>query len=1039
MNKIIKFSVNYPITILMIVLAVILLGTISFQRLGMDLFPDLNNPRIFVELKAGERPPEEIEKQYVKNIEAQAIRQKNAVQVSSVSRVGSARITVEYAWDTNMNEAYLDIQKTLTDYKQNTDIDELTLSQHDPNAEPIILLGFSHPQITDMNELRKVAESYIQNELIRLEGIADVRIMGQEEKEVVVETNNYLLEAYNITPSTLANRIREYNNNVTGGSLTEMGTKYIIKGVSEFGSIEDIAGVIVTYGDPNQSEGATGTGASADRVPVFLKDVADIRLRNKEPDNIVHVNGERCMGLAVYKETQFNTVRAVNEFLLTLDTIRNALPGYELTIIQNQGEFIREAIDEVKYTALAGIFLAVIVLFVFLRRIGVTAIISIAIPVSIVATFNLMYFKGLTLNIMTLGGLALGAGMLVDNAIVVMENIFRNLESGLSPKEAAILGTSQVSGAITASTITTIVVFFPIVYLHGSAGELFKEQAWTVAFSLFSSLIVAILVMPMLSARFLKNTQNRLNGAHSIRINRYGGFLKGALRMRWVIIAAAIAIGAGAVQLIPVVGSEFIPKTDSNEFTVELKLSEGTELFRTESTVAGIEKSIVSVLGNDIKTLYSIVGPSTEIGGQTGLLFEDENTATIKVILKEDHVLSTDAVSVHISNILDTVPDLEAHVFQEQTALALTLGTETSPVVIEIQGEDLDQIQELIEQTKQQALELGELFNVETSFDEGRPEIDIVIDRIRAGLYNIGIQNISSQLGSALSGTEAGQWETGGELQDITIELPRIGVNQLDDITFRSGDTTIRLDDIADIEYSVAPKEIYRKNQVRVGKVTAQIAGGMPLDRVVQHIDSAMENIAFPPDYRYTVTGEEQKRRDAFNNLKFAMILSFILVYMVLASQFESLVHPFTIILSVPLAAVGAIAIFFILGRTFNIMAYIGIIMLVGIAVNDSIILVDAINQLKREGLSRYEAIIEAGQRRIRPIIMTSLTTILALLPLTVGFGEGASLRSPMALAVIGGLITSTLLTLVVIPCVYAVMDKLTLKNEVQSSKFKDK
>ena len=1026
MKKIIEFSVKYPITILMLVLAVLLLGTISFQRLGMDLFPDLNNPRIFVELKAGERPPEEIEQQFVKNIEALASRQRKAVQVSSISRVGSAQVVVEYAWGTNMDDAFLDLQKTLADIGQNPDIEELTITQHDPNAAPVILLGFSHPQITDMDELRKVSESYIRNELIRLEGIADVKLLGQEEKEVVIETSPYLLEAYGLTPSTLASRINEYNRSISGGAIVEMGTKYIIKSLSEFGSLDDIAHVIATYKLPETAVGEVRPDSAAEKIPVFLKDVAEIRLMNKKPDNIVRIDQKRCMALAVYKETKYNTVKAVNEFMQTLETIKKALPGYELRIIQNKGEFITKAIDEVKQTLLAGILLAVMVLYVFLRRLGSTAIISVAIPISIVATFNLMYFNGLTLNIMTLGGLALGAGMLVDNAIVVMENIFRNLELGRSTKEASVIGTSEVSGAITASTVTTIVVFLPIVYLHGSSGELFKDQAWTVAFSLLSSLVVAILVIPMLSARLLKKSTVILDRSSPIRFPWYAGFLRRVLENKWLVIVSAAALVAGAILLIPAVGSEFIPKTELNNFTIELRLPEGTDLYRTESTVAGIEQSLRNLLGDDIETLYSIVGPSEETSQTSGSIFEDENTAVTKINLKKDHALPSDAVFSQVSSLLAGIPDLESRIYQEETTRELTLGTETSPIVIEIQGDDLDRIQQLTGEAEKRALTVKELYNVETSFDEGRPEIDIVIDRIRAGLYNIGIENVSSYLKTLLSGGEAGQWETEGEQKDITITLPRMSVSQLDEVTIKSGDKDISLNEIADIQTTRAPKEITRRNQVRVGKVTAHIAAHIPLDHVVAKINAAMSDISFPPNYRYQITGEEQKRLEAFANLKFALILSLILVYMVLASQFESLIHPFTIIFSIPMAMVGAIAIFFFLGRSLNIMAYIGIIMLAGIAVNDSIILVDMINQLKREGLSRYESIIEAGQRRIRPIIMTSLTTILALLPLTFGFGEGAALRAPMALAVIGGLTTSTLLTLVVIPCVYAVMDSFT-------------
>ncbi len=1034
MKKIAQFSVDYPTTILMLILAVLLLGYISFRKLGVDLFPNLNNPRIFVELKAGERPPEEIEKQFVKNIESLSIQQKKAVQVSSITKTGSAQIIVEYAWDTNMDEAFLDLQKTLTSFNQNADIDELTITQHDPNAAPIMLLGLSHPEITDMDELRMVSENYLRNELIRMEGIADVRLLGQEEKEVVIETNEYLMEAYNLTPSVIASRINDYNRNVSGGSIEEMGIRYIIKGITEFQSLDDIANIIVAYKNTATISGSIDLNDPTQKAPVFLNDVASIEFKNKKPENIVRIDEKRCIGLAIYKETKYNTVKIVNDFSETLETLRKALPGYDLTIIQNKGEFITTAISEVKQTLLIGIFFAVIVLYIFLRRIGTTSIISIAIPISIVATFNLMYFKGLTLNIMTLGGLALGAGMLVDNAIVVMENIFRNLESGIPLREASIIGTSQVSGAITASTITTIVVFLPIVYLHGTAGELFKEQAWTVAFSLLSSLVVAILVIPMLSSRFLKKTSMTLQKKNSIHFPRYRRFLSGILKKRWLVIIGAIAMVALAIRLIPVVGSEFIPKTDLNDYSIDIKLPEGTELYRTDNIVVSIENNIRELLGNDIKTIYSIIGPTDDLGEGESSILHDENTATINITLNENHEISTEDVFLKINGILANIPDIEAQFTQIQTALELTLGTESAPVVIEIQGEDLDQIQELTEQAKEQMLTIADIFNVETSFGEGRPEIDIVLDRTRAGLNNISINQLSSQLMVQFEGTEAGQWENEGEMRDITIELPEIEVDQIEYIIINDGERKIPLYDIAQISLSQAPKEIYRKNQVRVGKVTADIKNNKPLDHIVNEITNKMNTISFPANYKYEITGEEQKRKEAFQNLKFALILSLILVYMVLASQFESLIQPFTIILSIPLAGVGAILIFFLMGKSLNIMAYIGIIMLVGIAINDSIILVAMINQLKHEGFLRIEAIIEAGGRRIRPIIMTSLTTILALLPLTFGFGEGAALRSPMALAVIGGLMTSTLLTLAVIPCVYAVMDSL---SEKLLSKFK--
>ncbi|MBN1482035.1 efflux RND transporter permease subunit [candidate division KSB1 bacterium] len=1023
MKKLTSFSVNFPVTIMMFVLAVFLLGYISFSKLGVDLFPDLNTPRIFVEIKAGERPPEEIEQQFVQNIESIAIRQKKVTQVSSISRVGSAYITVEYTWDADMDEAFLDLQKALTTASQSLDVDELNITQHDPNAVPVIVLALIHPEAEDMDELRRVAENYLRNELIRLEGIAEVELLGAEEKEVIVQTDAYLLDAYGLTTSDIANKISSYNRSVSGGSITEMGRKYIIKGVAEFQQLEDIGNVIVTYSQPTDLVGQVIPG---ERIPVFLSDVADISFRNKEPENIVHVNQKRCMALAIYKETKFNTINAVDILKKELGNLQKALPGFDLFIIQNQANFITSAVNEVKNTALIGVLLAVLILYVFLRRIGTTLIIALSIPISIIATFNLMYFNHLTLNIMTLGGLALGAGMLVDNAIVVMENIFRNLENGMPLKQAAIEGTAQISGAITSSTVTTIVVFLPIVYLHGSAGELFKEQAWTVAFALASSLVVAILVIPMLSSKFLKGVTPKKR--ESIQFPWYGRLLAQVLNRPWRIIIFGFFLIVIAVLLLPMVGSEFIPKTEANELTLNIKLPESTELYRTESTVRNMEDIIQGLLGDHIDMIYSVIGPSNTQTGDDDIL-ADEHTASILLILNPERRLGTAQIVTALNEALSVVPDVEIQYLQEQSALQMTLGTDEAPIMVEVRGEELETLQTLTQQIKEKMLRIDDIFNIETSFDEGRTEVNITLDRIRAGLLNINIETIASELENVLSGRTAGEWEFEGEMQDITLRLPDISVSQLENLDFRSGSQKIRLDDVADIKKTVAPKEINRHNQVRVGIITAHIRSDKAFTKIIQKIDDELSDVVFPPDYRYKLTGEEQKRQEAFANLRFALILSIILVYMVMASQFESLVHPFTILLTIPMALTGTVFLFFLLGKTLNIMALIGIIMLAGIAVNDSIILVDAINQLKRDGMAVKEAIIEAGQRRIRPIIMTSLTTILALLPLTFGFGEGAALRAPMALAVIGGLLTSTLLTLIVIPSVYLKLDKLTSRT----------
>lgn len=1018
MKKLTRFAVNFPVTILMVVLGVVLLGYISFDKLGIDLFPEINNPRLFIELKSGERPPEEMEKLFVKNLESLAIRQSGVLQVSSVSKVGTAQITVEYAWTKDMDEAFLDLQKAATTFAQNQALDEINITQHDPNTAPVMVVGLSHESITDMNELRKVAENYIRNELVRLEGVADVEVSGSEENEVLIETNEYLLDAFGLTLDELNTRIQSFNQSISGGSITEMGLKYVVKGVSLLTDLSDFENTIVGY-----KSVVTGDN-TAEKAPIYLREVAKISFANKEPENIVRLNGKRCLGLSIFKETRSNTVKAVKDISKTLADMRKALPGYELTVITNQGVFIDNAIREVEDTSMIGMGLAIMVVYLFLRRIGTTMIISVSMPVSIIATFNLMYFNGLSLNIMTLGGLALGAGMLVDNAIVVMENIFRLRESGMSVKEAAIQGTSQVSGAITSSTITTIIVFLPIVYLHGASGALFRDQAWTITFSLLSSLVAAIVLIPMLYNYFFKNSK-KSGTAKTVQVKGYGRFLGKVLQHKWAVITVALILLASSVLLVPYIGTEFMPKSETRQFTLDLKMQEGTRLTRTNAAVENIEQIVREVLGDHLQTLYSQVGPSTGVLSGENSLFQGQNTASIKIILKPDSKIGSTQAIQSISQALGKIPDIELKFIQDQTALGGLMGTDEAPLVIEIQGQDLNVIQEISNQVKTSVQAIPELYNVEASMEGGSPEVEVVVDRLRAGIFNLSVANVVSQIQNQLTGKLAGTIEKGGEMQDITLRLPDKGLADLADMTIKNGTQVIRVSEIADIREGTSPKEIFRRNQTRIEKITGYMSKDVALDQMVKKVNQAISGISLPPEYKINITGEEEKRKESMDALSFALILSIILVFMVLAAEFESLLHPFTILTTIPFAIVGSILIFFIMGKTLNIMAVIGIIMLVGIAVNNSIILVDRILQIQKEGVPRIEAIKQAGQQRIRPILMTKLTTILAMLPLTFGFGESVSLRSPMALAVIGGLITSTLMSLVVIPCVYDVLDGL--------------
>jgi HAE1 family hydrophobic/amphiphilic exporter-1 len=1028
MNRIAQFAVKYPVTILMLVLGIVLLGFISLGKLGTDLFPNLNNPKIYIELAAGEKPPEEIEKNFVDQIESLCMRQGDVIRVSSVTQVGLAQITVEYTWNKDMDEAFLDLQKALSAYSQNTNIQEFNISQYDPNAAPVMIVALKNKEISDMDELRKVAENYIRNELVRIEGIADVKLTGQEESEVVVETSKYLLESFGLTSDAVAAQIANYNKNVSGGSIVDLGLKYTVKGVSVLENLNDLKNIIVGF---KQVATQTGTNASQstasvsnDKVPVYLRDVASVSYKNKDPENIVTLNGERCIGLSIYKEPKYNTVEAVKNLNEALTTLTKALPGYEFHVIKDQGKYIDNAIKEVKNSGLFGILLAVLVLYVFLRRIGTTMVISVAIPISIIATFNLMYFNHLTLNIMTLGGLALGAGRLVDDAIVVLENITRNRDEGMSLRDAAIIGTSQVGGAITASTITTIVVFLPIVYLRGASGEMFKDQAWTVAFALISSLFVAMLVIPMLVNTLFRDRKGKsVQLSSPMQFRWYPKFLSKVLEKRMLVIIIAVALMGMTALLIPKLGSEFMPKAASAEFTLGLKLPEGTSLARTESTIRKIESIIKELLGDKIMMIYSQSGGEKSTTTQATVTSKNENYANIKVFLKKEYAAITDEAIKSVESYLKTIPDMEVSFSQEESALQTSLGTSEAPFVLEVKGKDYSEIEKIINESKAILLNNAGLYNITTSIDEGTPEVEVSVDRFKTSYYNVTVDNVINQIKSFLLGASAGTMEKEGEMKDITIKLGELSLHQLEDLLITAGSVKVPLSSLAAIKTVISPREITRQDQSQTCYIYAMVNKSRPFDQVVMNARESLKSVPLPANYKIDITGEELKRKESMSNLTFALILSIILVFMVLASEFESIIQPFVILLTIPLAAVGTILTFILLGKTLNMMAYIGIIMLCGIVVSNAIILIDRINQLRENGLSKKDSIVTAGSQRIRPILMTSLTTIFALLPLTLGIGESASLRSPMALAVIGGMVTSTILTLIVIPCVYWIFD----------------
>ena len=775
-----------------------------------------------------------------------------------------------------------------------------------------------------------------------------------------------------------------------------------------------------------ERRGGGGT-VSGDRVPVRVRNVGTVDLEYQERETIVRLNGRECVGLAIYKEAGSNTVAVVNTVLDAIDDLEADLSGMQFTTVENQARFVEDAIGEVETSAIHGAILAIFVLLIALRSWTVTLVIALAIPISVLATFTLMYFEGLTLNIMTLGGLALGAGMLVDNAIVVIENIYRHLESGEDARTASSRGASEVGVAILASTLTTVAVFLPIVYLQGLAGKLFVDQAWTVAFSLLSSLVVAMTTIPMLTSRIFR----RMNTTRhtTIRSDKYYRFLNGVLNRKLIMLGVVLLILGGTGYIARELQTEFIPREDQGLFQIDLTLSEGSRVELSDQVALHAKEIVESVGGSDVAHVYALVGLNPALvssGGEpTG-----PNRATLSVALETQRSRSVSELVRDLDPILSAMPDIEVKYKLHETALEGVMGGQEAPIQVEVSGENLDILARITKELQVRIEDLPSVYNVRTSFQGGQPEVDLAIRDEVASAFGLTTQTISRTLERQLSGEVAGELSKDQRTRDIRVKYRDMDLRELRTMQIEGSDGAIlTLGDIAELNIIEGPREILREDQRRVGRITGYLTEGRILSEAITDVRAIMQEMVVPSGYRVEIGGEERERAASFESLKFALLLSIVLVYMVMASLFESTLHPFTVMFSVPLAGVGVIFGFYLLGEPLSVMAYIGIIMLGGIAVNDAIVLVDRINQLRQADLTLREAILQGGQDRLRPIMMTSATTILALLPMALGFGEGAKLRAPMAIAVIAGLVTSTLMTLLVIPTMYELIDRLRGKS----------
>ena len=1055
MRRLIEIATQRRVTIVMFMIAIVLFGMVSLSRLKLNLLPDISYPTITVRTELTGAAPVEVENLLTKAIEESVGVVRNVRLVRSVSRSGQSDVTVEFLWGTDMDIAGVDVREKLDVLLLPLEASRPLLLRFDPSSEPIIRLGLLYEDSTDsagdtsevrLKALRRLAEDRVKADLEAQEGTAAVKVSGGLEDEIQIRVDQQKLSQLGLSIEQIANRIRAENVNLSGGRLEEGNQRFLVRTLNEFQSVDEFRDAIVAY--------------VADR-PVYLRDVATVERGYKEREAITRVRGQESVELAVYKEGDANTVQVASRIQQRLDVLNEALPDdIEIVKIYDQSTFISSAVSDVRLAAILGGLIAIFVLYGFLRDSRATTIVGIAIPVSVIGTFLLMYTNDISLNIMSLGGIALAVGMLVDNSIVVLENIVRKKEQGDGILEAAQNGTAEVGGAVVAATLTTIAVFFPMVFISGIAGQLFRDQALTVTFALVFSLIVALTLIPMLASLGARSRYDdggdgkpanwftrgvawivRAFGFVFMAIRKlfwillwvptwllqklygavaavYPGMLRWSLNHRRTVIVAAAAIFVGTMSLVPRLGTELIPQFSQGEFDVDLRLAPGAPLSETDRAIQTAQRAAAGV--DAIALDFSVAGTGNRLDANP--VDAGDNTGSLSVQLspgagRDEENAAMDAMRDELSRLAGV-----QYEFSRPALLSFA-----SPLQIEISGYDLDALARVSSLVVQEMSASTRFTDIKTTVERGNPEIQIVFDQERAAKLGLAVRDIANRVVANVRGELATRYTWRDKKIDVlvrSVDTRRSSIEEIKRLIVNpTSDRPVTLDAVADVIVSQGPAEIRRVAQERVAIITANLAYG-DLGAAAAEAGEIVGRTPMPEGVAAIVSGQSEEMQESFESMQFALILAIFLVYLVMASQFESLIHPFVILFTIPLALVGAVLALFLTGTTVNIVALIGVIMLAGIVVNNAIVLVDLINQLRAQGADRFDAIMEAGSARLRPILMTSLTTALGLLPMAMGFGEGSEVRTPMAITVIGGLVVSTLLTLVVIPVVYSLMDR---------------
>jgi len=1080
--KIAKLTINRPVTTFMFFLAVILLGFVSLGELSVDLLPDISYPKLSVSARYPGVAPEEVETLLTQRLESAVMRIPGLRRVETVSEEGGVYMTLEFSWGTDMDFAMLHTREKLDSVQLPEDVEDPTIIPLDPQSKPIMVLSVSGDR--SLLELKEFSEELIKPRLEQIEGIGSAEIAGGVEREIQIEINPDLMALYGLDIQTVSSRISQFNTNLQGGTIRKGRFKYALRIIGEFEEIDEI--------------GEVSLKTTKEKGVVRVKDIAQIKDSIKEREGITRLNSKESIGILVRKEAGANTVEITQSAREVIEEIKRRNEQIDIMVVTEQARYIENAISSVLNAIIYGAVLAFLVLIVFLQDVKTPLIIASVIPIAIIATFNLLFFMDITLNIMSLGGLALGVGMLVDNSIVVSESIYRHKNLGKSLSEAAYIGTKEVGMAVTASTFTTISVFLPVIYVHGVAGQLFKDQALTVTFALLSSLIVSLTLLPMLAsrkfdikvkqpqktepkktepskpkskkslkqilllpfkglqkglylvikalfaavnfiisfliqffvlifhylalpfkpiARFVFGTYNKIYDRFS---SFYHRFLTWALDHKGRVISGSLAFLLITVLLATQIPSELMPKPETSSFDLHLTTPIDYSLEQTADLTYSVEQWLNQQ--KDVENIFSQIGI---VSGMESLNPEVSlNSVQIRIQAQSPRKMERTIESLR--EYLSRFPDLQSSIVKEQSTIGQFLAFTTAEVGLKIKGEDLNVLKNLAEQVVEKLGEIKEVTDVTTNIGEGKPEFLVQIRKKALDKYSISPGDIGSFLVNAVRGLAETQFKEMEKKYDIRVRFQdraRENIELLLDEQIPYSEGSIPLRELVTYQLAKGPKEIRRENQEREILVTAN-ARDIKISQAVPLIKEKIDELEMPKNYRILFSGEQEEMQKSFRSLGFAFLLAVFLVYMIMAAQFESLLHPFLILFTLPMGLTGTIWALYLTGQTLNVISIIGMVVLAGIVVNDAIVKIDYTNQLRRKGMGIRPAIMEASRVRLRPILMTTVTTAVGLFPMSLGLGRGSELQQPLAISVIGGLILATFLTLILIPLAYETAEK---------------